>query len=146
MAARSFTRSGATHAGAWASGRASCSRAGAPIPGDTVPIAAMTLDQNRAGSLWAVSIDSHAMPESSPADHQSRSREVFPPPAGATTRTSFAARLSVSRSSSACLTTVPGRAAGGCRIEAAEALAIAPPAGPETVPSVARADQDGSTT
>jgi hypothetical protein len=99
----------------------------------------MMLDQNRAGSLWAVSIDSHDLPLSWPADHQSRSREVFPPPAGPTTRTSFAAWLSVSRSSSCCLTTVPGRAAGGCSIEA---VTIAPSATPPVAPT----RRDGSTT
>jgi hypothetical protein len=43
---------------------------------------------------------------------QSRSTDVLPQPAGAIMRTSLAAKLSVSRSSSACRTTAPGRAIG----------------------------------
>ena len=74
--------------------------------------AAMRWAQNRTGSLSPWSTDSHAVLSGSQTAHQSHSSEVFPHPAGATTRTSLADISADRQSSKAWRTTVPRRVAG----------------------------------
>src|SRR5215469_7065340 len=111
--ARSLSTDGTTDCAALARGAMSICRAALPTPGAAMFSAAITPAQNRVGSLSPGSTDSHALLDASPDADQSRSTQVFPQPAGATTTTTLAADSSESRSSSAWRTTLPAGAAGG---------------------------------
>src|SRR5215469_15655228 len=111
--ARSLSTDGTTDCAALAPGAMSICRAALPTPGAAMFSAAITPAQNRVGSLSPGSTDSHALLDVSPDVDQSRSMQVFPQPAGATTTTSLAAVSSETRSSSAWRTTLPALAAGG---------------------------------
>src|SRR5215469_10943404 len=111
--ARSLSTDGTTDCAVLAPGAVSICRAALPTPGAAMFSAAITPAQNRVGSLSPCSTDSHALLDVSPDVDQSRSTQVLPEPAGATTTTSLAAASSDSWSSSAWRTTLPTRAAGG---------------------------------
>ena len=105
-----------------APGAVSTGNAAAPNPGDTPATLAMTCAQNRTGSLSPGSTDTHAVRDAVSARRQSRSRQVFPQPAGALMTTSRAGRSSPRRLRRGWRTTAPGRPAGRRSFEASTSI------------------------